>query len=286
MGSVRCSLVAAAAGLISTGAMAADLPVIMPAHPPILEEFGGGWYLRGDLGFSNQHVSSVTSPSYNPALNPGLINVVQVGNGFDSAGVFDIGFGYRWNNWLRFDATAQYRGAADFRGSANTTFGIGGGAVGFGADNYTARKSEILVLANAYVDLGTWWCITPFIGAGIGAAQVNIMGFRDDGIITGGAAPNVTYFADGSQWNFAWAVHAGLAYKVTPNVTLEMAYHFVDMGTGQTGLPHNFSGGAIVPASANAPFSFNTITSHDLTIGMRWQFDTPMPPAMPLSRRG
>ena len=25
-------------------------------------------------------------------------------------------------------------------------------------------------MANGYVDLGTWWCMTPFIGAGIGTS--------------------------------------------------------------------------------------------------------------------
>lgn len=286
MGSVKSSLVAAAAGLVSTGTMAADLPMMMPAAPPVVEEIGSGWYLRGDIGFSNQQISSLTSPSYNPALNPGLVNVVQVGNNFDSAGIFDVGVGLRWNSWLRFDVTGQYRGAASFAGSANTTFGIGGGALGYGDDHYTAQKSEILALANAYVDLGTWWSITPFVGAGIGAAEVNIMGFRDDGIISTGAPPNATYFDNGSRWNFAWAVHAGLAYRVAPNVTLELAYHYVDMGLGQTGLPHNYTPTPITPASANAPFSFNNITSNDVTVGMRWQFDTPAPPAMPLMRRG
>jgi opacity protein-like surface antigen len=284
MGSVRSSLVAAAAMLVSTGAIAADLPMIMPAAPPHVEEFGAGWYLRGDLGFSNQQITSLTSPAYNPALNPGIVNVAQIGNGFETAGIFDLGIGLRWNNWLRFDVIGQYRGAASFSGSANTTFGIGGGALGYGDDHYTARKSELLVLANAYIDLGTWWCITPFVGAGIGAAEINIMGFRDDGVINTSAFNNVTYFADASRWNFAWAAHAGLAYKVTPNVTLEVAYHFVDMGLGQTGLPHNFVPTfPITPASANAPFSFNSITSHDLTVGMRWMFDTPAPPLM---RRG
>ena len=38
-------------------------------------------------------------------------------------------------------------------------------------DNYAASKSELGRLANAYVDLGTWWCMTPFIGAGVGAAH-------------------------------------------------------------------------------------------------------------------
>ena len=40
--------------------------------------------------------------------------------------------------------------------------------IALGTDTYHATKNEWVVLANAYVDLGTWWCITPFIGAGVG----------------------------------------------------------------------------------------------------------------------
>ena len=40
-------------------------------------------------------------------------------------------------------------------------------------DNYTGGQSELgLFLANAYVDLGTWWCVTPFVGAGVGVAHI------------------------------------------------------------------------------------------------------------------
>ena len=45
-------------------------------------------------------------------------------------------------------------------------------------------------MANAYVDLGTWWCLTPYVGAGVGMANIKISGFRDDGFnYTGGVAP-------------------------------------------------------------------------------------------------
>ena len=50
-------------------------------------------------------------------------------------------------------------------------------------------------MANAYVDLGTWWCITPFIGAGVGAARVSIADFSDTGVtkrITGLGVPVVS----------------------------------------------------------------------------------------------
>jgi opacity protein-like surface antigen len=272
MGRVKNSLVAAAAAvLVSTGAIAADLPIVAP----VVQEVGA-WYVRGDLGFSNQWVSSVTNPGGNPAINPAIISVTSNGRGFDAAPLFGVGVGFRWRNWLRFDVTGQYRGSANFHDSDNTIF-HNGPAIGFGADNYTARKSEWLALANGYVDFGRWWHVTPFLGAGVGVAQVNIMSFRDDGVASlfppgTGVGPGTTYFADASRWNFAWALHAGLGYNVTPDVTLELAYHFVNLGSGQTGLPHNFDGSPILPASANAPFSFNTITSHDLTLGMRWFF--------------
>ena len=42
-------------------------------------------------------------------------------------------------------------------------------------------KTEWLFLTNAYIDLGTWWCVTPFIGAGIGASRNTISNFMDQG---------------------------------------------------------------------------------------------------------
>ncbi len=290
MGSVKCTLLAGAATLISTAAAsAADLPPVSPPvlqPPPIVEDVGSGWYLRGDIGFSNQAVKKLDNQAYT-APAAGILSLTQVDMGFDSAPVGDVGLGLRWNNWLRFDATAQYRAAARFHGSDNTTF-ISGNPffpTGFGADNYSAAKSEWLFLANAYVDLGTWWCVTPFIGAGVGMAKVTIAGFRDDGVVNAGngAIPGTAYFADNSTWNFAWAFHAGLAYHVTPAVTLELAYHYVNMGNGLTGVPRTFDGS---PVGAVGPFTFNTLTSQDFTLGVRWMFDTAPPPALPLMRRG
>src|ERR1700736_4661537 len=52
---VKFLVAAGAAALLSSAALAADMPSIMPPPqyyaPPA--DFGG-WYLRGDIGFSNQ----------------------------------------------------------------------------------------------------------------------------------------------------------------------------------------------------------------------------------------
>jgi len=152
-----------------------------------------------------------------------------------------------------------------------------------GNDKYTATKSEFLFLANAYFDLGTWWCVTPFIGAGVGTARVSIADFSDTGdFINGGQVHSFNYAGQASKWNFAWAAHAGLAYRVTPSVTLELAYSYVDLGSGITGPSYSFDQ---VTNTTHAPFAFHDITSHDLTLGVRWNLDTP-PPAMPLVTKG
>jgi len=280
MRSVKSLVAAGTASLLSTMAFAADLPIAQPpmyAPPPV--DFGG-WYLRGDIGMSNQSVNNVLD------TNAAAYNNVAVSqtSSFGTAGIFDLGAGYQFNSWFRADVTAQWRGNSNFTGLDVVT-GTGPFAGFLGTDSYTATKSEFVFLANGYFDLGTWWCVTPFIGAGIGTARVSIANFTDTGdFINGGVqAHSFNYAGEASKWNFAWAAHAGLAYRVTPNVTLELAYSYIDLGSGITGPTYSFDQ---VTNTTHAPFSFKDITSHDLTLGVRWMLDSPPPPEMPLVRKG
>jgi opacity protein-like surface antigen len=207
MRSVKFLVAAGAASLLSSMASAADM-AIMPAPmyaPPVVEDFGG-WYLRGDIGFSNQRVQRL-----NNALDATLTSSSQR-LGFNTAGIFGLGVGYKVNNWFRADVTGEYRGNSQFWGTDAITY-----AGGAGMDTYHATKSEWVVLGNAYVDLGTWWCMTPFIGAGVGGARVSIANFTDHGVSNNGsgAVPSLAFGDNVSKWNLAWALHAGVAYKVT-----------------------------------------------------------------------
>jgi opacity protein-like surface antigen len=276
MRSVKYLVAAGAASLMSSVAFAADMPSIQPppqpyyAPPP--QDFGG-WYLRGDIGFSNQRVDNIRST--NAALYLGLNSFSETTN-FDSAGTYQVGVGYQFNSWFRGDVTGEYRGSANFKGTDLITFpGVGG--IASGIDNYSASKTEWLFLANAYADLGTWWCVTPFVGAGVGTARVSINNFTDNGLnnaqptfVGGPPIASALTAANGSQWNFAWALHAGLAYKISQNATLELAYSYVNLGTGTTGVDSTFDGSA-----GGHVFKFNNITSNDVKLGVRWNFEGP-----------
>src|ERR1019366_7400260 len=132
MRSVKSLVAAGAATLLSSAAFAADMAIAPPPMPyaaPVADF--GGWYLRGDIGFSNQSVKNVLD------TNPNAYNNVAVSqtSSFSTGGIYDIGFGYQFNNWFRTDFTAQYRGKSSFTGLDIVT-GTGPIAGFVGTDNY------------------------------------------------------------------------------------------------------------------------------------------------------
>jgi opacity protein-like surface antigen len=285
MRSARVWMAAATVMTAATAANAADIPMYQPQPQPICvpraqahlwpgvplcveETVFGGWYLRGDIGFSNQTVEKIENVAILPHVN-------HVDAEFASAGLFGLGVGYNVNNWLRLDVTGEYRGKAPFFGLDTTPRG-GGGAF---TDEYRAKKSEWLFLANAYLDLGTWWCVTPFVGAGVGFSRISIEGFTDIDTPDGGVA----FAPTASKWNFAWALHAGLAYQVSNNLALEFSYRYAHLGDGITGDVVTFNG----VNDFNNPTTFKNINSHDLRFGVRWVCcDAPAPPPPPVVTKG
>ena len=237
------------------------------ALPPPLPDYSG-WYLRGDIGFSNQQVGSLFNENYNR-----FVSVVNVDRGFDAAPFFGLGVGYNINNWFRVDVTGEYRGRSNFHGLD----------IGFGPnqpDRYTASKYEWTGLLNGYVDLGTWWNFTPFLGAGVGLSRNTITNFGDINLAAGGDS----HSSDSSKWNFAWALYAGVGYRVTPATTIEFAYRYIDLGNAQTGTMVDYTLGG-----TDTPFEFRHLTSHDLKLGVRYNFGTYdylPPPPPPLRSRG
>jgi opacity protein-like surface antigen len=252
----------AAIFMIATGAAQAADYVLPP--PP--QSCCSGWYLRGDIGFSNQQVDHISNVNY-----ANFSSVTNIDKDFDSAPFFGLGIGYTVNDWFRVDVTGEYRGNANFHG-----FDIGaipGG--GFADDRYTASKSEWTFLLNGYVDLGTWYKITPFIGAGVGVSRNTISNFGDVSVCvnSGGGCAAVggsdAYAGSASKWNFAWALYAGLGYQISRDVALEFAYRYIDLGDAQSGDLIAFDG----TNNFNNPMMFHGLTSHDLKLGLRVNLD-------------
>lgn len=210
----RLSLTGFAVAL-STAAYAADLPTPVIEHIPQVPA-AGGWYLRGDIGYK---LYSDPDGSFN---DPDIGDLRYERTSMDNAWMFGVGVGYQFNDYFRTDLTLDYETRATATGYAEC---VGCATSG----QYSKEQADIdvwTVMLNAYVDVGTWNRITPYVGAGIGAAYVNTSNkksFNPDG-------SNPTYDGDNGQWNFAWALMAGAEYAFTPNWSLDAGYRYKNLG--------------------------------------------------------
>ena len=248
----RNALFAALLVGVAGPAFAADMP------EPIIEveqPSYGGWYLRGHIGMSNQRIKGLESPLFDIPFEHGWYDE----GSFGSAPTFGLGVGYQFNDFLRADLTAEYRGAADF--TAQDWLRATSPASTLTTNNYRGRKSEWLFLANAYADVGTFYGITPYVGAGIGASRNTISHFRDINVPMQGVA----YADSDPTWNFAWALHAGLGYQATDKLTVDFGYSYLDLGDAKTSSIRAYDGSV-----TEAPMHFNNITSHDFKLGLRY----------------
>jgi len=265
MVSVAIFIRAAAAAMISSTAFAADMPQPQPqiAYQPvpvIVEQPASAWYLRGDIGIG---ITSKFNVTYLPSPP-------DVGNGFafdqhsNADTVFiNAGVGYEWNNWLRFDVTAEYRDKTQInaRGVYNPATGQG--------DSYQGYLQSWVFLANAYVDFGTWNCLTPFAGFGIGGAYNTMADLVDMGIGTTGAG----FGRNSSNFNFAWALYAGLSYNVTQNFSMELTYRYLNYGSVTDTID-------CIGGCSPDSYKFSNLVSNDFMLGMRWRFPIESTPIM------
>ncbi|MFX8906990.1 outer membrane beta-barrel protein, partial [Acinetobacter baumannii] len=85
--------------------------------------------------------------------------------------------------------------------------------------------TSYILLANLYVDIPVGLGLTPYVGAGIGAAWNDLKGL--DYTVNG---RQVASEGGKSTTNFAWSATAGLAYAVTDSLLIDFGYRYIDAG--------------------------------------------------------
>jgi opacity protein-like surface antigen len=74
------------------------------------------------------------------------------------------------------------------------------------------------------------------------------------------------------DWNLAWALHAGVAYNVSKNLKVELAYRYLNLGSITDTV--DCIGGCVADS-----YKFSDLHSHDIMLGLRWTCcETPPPP--------
>jgi len=235
----------ACAGLTAAAwpAAAADLlgtapPLTMPASQgPMTFEVGSNWYLRGDLGvgFDQTPTISLSSLSTPP---PGLVGApfpTSSETGWSTTNFTGgVGAGYRFNDYLRFDATWDYlTGPGGARQTAVVCpYGLTGVAgktpprakLGYLYDTSDAcnattdvRQYNNTFLANAYVDLGTYGGFTPYVGGGVGF-NMNVMSGSLNAYETANGLPYAANLTPAGGYPQVWVDPNGNPIAPQPNI--------------------------------------------------------------------
>ncbi len=277
MGSFKALFFAGVASLAATTtASAADLllpppPPVEPAFIPV--DFGGSFYLRGDVGvgISDLRTRASTFQEFVPDAR-------YEQHTLDDSGIVDLGVGYKFNHYFRADVTGEYRTSAHFGAIESYNQGYFNnpqdGSRSY--DIYNGSIRSIVGLVNGYVDLGTWWCLTPYVGAGVGVANNKVSSIVDQGAFGG-----FGYSSSHSQTNFAWALMTGVAFNVTPSTKIELGYRYLNLGNAS-------SGPIYCQNQSNCPNETQhyKLASQDIRLGVRYMFnDGPPPVQYPLVRK-
>ena len=247
--------------LAGTPVLAADVLPPVPeiaqvSHAPI----GAGWYLRGDIGYTGYNHPEATLVS--PAGTTALPN-----ENFSGGAYFGLGAGYRFNGWLRTDVTA------DMRFGSSATLFAGTPIVGAVGE---AEFSSTALLANAYLDLGSWHGFTPYVGVGVGYAWNTLSDYRTGAcptpcVVGGTNLATLAGFPDATTGSFAYAFMAGVAVDAGRSLTLDLNYRYLNLGEAATG-----------PVGTTR-IETEAIDAHEVRFGVRWNFQNEAA-TVPLSR--
>jgi opacity protein-like surface antigen len=274
MSPLRALSLAATVAIAPQVARAADMlpppPMVeAPLRGAIIADPGemSGWYIRGDVGVNINTATydstfNATNALGGPAPLISTLGVPQKSLG-DTAFI-RAGFGYQFNNWFRADITAEHHTSAQYHKTLTYTQFCPVGST-FCQDTYSGDVGANVFLVNGYVDLGTWYGLTPYVGAGVGLASLKMQGLTDTSSgqagTAGGTAP------DTSKSGLAWAVMAGLSYNINSRLKLEMGYRYLNM-------PKLTSGAILCTSVPDCFFERQGVkmSSSDFHIGMRWMF--------------
>jgi len=256
------------AGLVAGFAgpsLAADITdeplVIRDPAPVVYEEQGSysGWYIRGDVDYHWSKFRGADYITYGANPGTGSFDHHKL-KGAMSAG---IGAGYQFDNRFRTDLTLDWLAKSKFRGG---TSGWCGASQCTSVD--TTSYSALLLLANAYVDLGTWHRITPYVGGGIGGAHVK-WDKLDNTICDDPNNPGCSTTTHGGKkgWRFAYSLAAGASYCLTKNLDLDVGYRFTRIEGGKM---FGYAGPA--GGIGAGPGHDKGLNNHEVRGGLRYTF--------------
>lgn len=278
---LRIALALAAAGFLPpVAALAADYdpPIYVdqaPEYQPV--EVGSGWYLRGDIGyaFNKPFDFSQSPPSFSSKQVP-FSGSVGVGYHFNDFVRGELNFGIlptaKYSN--DFQSTCDGTQTVTITNNNNTQVFSGRSTRNCqGSDNANNKAYDATV--NAYVDLGTFSGITPYVGGGLGLVYSSYRAAKGDrkcqGQTTSYGNSTTVFECDdpstyegvvtsSNDFSLSYALAAGIAYQVSKNVSVDIGYQYYS-APGVKYISYDANNGPVVDKG---------LDYHQVKVGLRY----------------
>ena len=262
---IRHSLFAVLA-VVASPALAFDLP------PPVeAPEYTGtianvdGWYIRGDLGYNASIKGG--DPTYKTFDFKAKTTTTNTFDASRLSSNFSVnaGGGYQFNDYLRSDLTLDYfqtsfKGDGEWEPCAPN---------GLSCKHKGQDMTALSLMANGYVDLGTYAGFTPYLGAGAGMSYVkwgDVDYYYSNSKKLKGLDPDMIPREGAASWRFTYALMAGTSYDLTDRMKLDLGYRFSQIGGGDM---FQFNGFENALGAYGAKAKDKGFTRHEFRTGLR-----------------
>lgn len=255
----RYLLGAGAALAIACGGIQAHAQFFGPLPP-------GAFYLGPEGGwtslFNQNSTIAVQGPAGTIVSAPGTVNY---NSGFNAGGRL----GYAWGPW-RLEEEYSYK--------FNKTSSIGN------LSNASGNVHSNAIMTNLIYDFTFGWPITPHIGGGVGAVNVN-RSFGGTGTFTA-TGPNGTTVTrtftgsfGGNSWEFGYQAIAGIRYLINPALALDIDYRY--FGTPDKTLTNKTVGPGPAAICCFFPSVKSQYRTNNVVASLTMMFGAPPPAAPP-----
>lgn len=197
---------------------------------PSFAQAADNWYARADVGYSfggSADIDASAPIEGDASLDGNILGAAGIGYAFDNGWRVEGELARRENDFDPLPLLDQ------------------GGAVG-----------ATSVMLNAYYDFGRGdGRLTPYVGAGIGVAKVQLEAAN--------IAPLSPVSIDDEATTIAYQVMAGVAINLAPRLDLDLGYRFFSSPS--------IEGTGAAPPVLSFPFEAD-LSHHAVTAGLRWKF--------------
>jgi OmpA-OmpF porin, OOP family len=252
----RYLLGAGVALAMALGGVQAQAQLFGP-YPP------GAFYLGPEGGWTSLSSQRSTITATDSA---GVIVVRRPTTSYSSGFNAGVRAGYLWGPW-------RFEGEYSYRNNSVSSSSAGGNASGNTHSN--------AIMANAIYDFTLGWPITPHIGAGIGAVNI------DYGVSANVSAPFPAPIGtvvlrptiNANTWEFGYQAIAGIRYFINPALALDIDYRYL----ATPNFTVNSKGPRTVPVTGENVFGSvkSRYQTQNVVASLTMMFGAPPPAAPP-----